>query len=121
VSAWIWVAVAPLGAIGALGRFLLDGIVSARASGGFPVGTLVVNATGSLLLGLLAGLAVTGNALLLVGTATIGSYTTFSTWMLESQRLTEDADVLGAFVNIAASLAIGVGAAALGHAIGASG
>ena len=55
---------------------------------------------------------------MLAGTATLGSYTTFSTWMLESQRLAEDAEGAGALLNIALSLAAGVGAAALGHAIG---
>jgi CrcB protein len=69
-------------------------------------------------LGLLTGLALTGNALLIAGTATIGSYTTFSTWMLESQRQVEEGGVTGAAVNLLGSLVVGVGAAALGRAIG---
>jgi fluoride exporter len=97
----------------------VDGMIGSRVAGGFPVGTFVINISGALLLGLLAGLAVTGDTLVLAGTATLGSYTTFSTWMLESYRLTEDAELTGALVNILASIVVGVGAAALGHAIGA--
>ena len=119
MSAWVWVSVGALGALGALVRFVVDGFVDARVSGGFPTGTLVVNLSGALLIGLLYGLSLSGNALLLAGTATLGSYTTFSTWMLESQRLAEDADVRGAMANVVGSLVLGVAAAALGHAIGA--
>ena len=53
----------------------------------------MVNLTGAALLGLLVGLGFTGDRLLLAGTATLGSYTTFSTWMLETQRLVEDGEL----------------------------
>ncbi|HMD56444.1 MAG TPA: fluoride efflux transporter CrcB [Solirubrobacteraceae bacterium] len=119
MSAWVWVGVALLGGLGASARFVLDGALSTRSSGSFPVGTFAINITGAMLLGLLAGLEATGATLVLVGTATLGSYTTFSTWMLESHRLTEDADVAGATLNVLASLAVGIGAAAIGRAIGA--
>jgi len=56
---------------------------------------------------------------LLAGTAAVGSYTTFSTWMLETQRLTEERQHRKAAVNVAASLAFGIAAAALGRLIGA--
>jgi CrcB protein len=111
--------VALLGGASAIARFALDGLIGARARGSFPLGTFVVNITGALLLGLLTGLAVSGEALVLAGTATLGSYTTFSTWMLESQRLAEDAEIPVALLNIVLSLLVGVGAAALGRAIGA--
>jgi fluoride exporter len=110
--------VAVLGGVGASGRFLLDTLIAGRVGGSFPVGTLAVNASGALLLGLLTGLAVEGNLLILAGSATLGSYTTFSTWMLESQRLVEDAEPPSAIVNVLLSLAIGVSAAALGRTIG---
>ena len=119
MSAPIWIGVALLGGCGALGRFLLDVWVGARSSGGFPLGTLAVNLSGALALGLLTGLALGGEALVLAGGATLGSYTTFSTWMLESQRLAEDGESRLALLNVALSLALGVGAAALGRAIGA--
>jgi fluoride exporter len=114
----VWIGVAILGSIGALGRFLLDGWISARASRGLPLGTLTVNLSGALLLGLVTGVALTGDALLLVGTATIGSYTTFSTWMFETHRMSEDGQVAGAMVNVLASIVLGVAAAALGRTIG---
>ena len=119
MSAWTWLAVAALGGVGAGARFLIDGIVSMRTGGGLPLGTLAVNASGSVLLGLITGLALEGDALVLAGTATLGSYTTFSTWMFETHRLAEDAKLPGALLNVIASLALGVAAAALGRTIGA--
>ena len=56
---------------------------------------------------------------LLAGTAFVGSYTTFSTWMLEGQRLAEDGDLAAAGANQLVSLGVGLGAAALGRLIGA--
>jgi CrcB protein len=115
----VWCGVAGLGGAGALARFLLDGFVSRRAAGGgFPLGTFAVNVSGAALLGLLTGLALTGSALVLAGTATLGSYTTFSTWMFETHRLAEEASERPAAWNVVLSLAAGVGAAALGRAIG---
>ena len=58
-------------------------------------------------------------AALLAGTAAVGSYTTFSTWMLETQRLAEEGQLGTAAVNVAASLVAGVAAAALGRLLGA--
>jgi fluoride exporter len=120
MSAWVWVGVALLSGVAAIGRFFVIALVS--SSGGtraLPFGTFVVNMTGALLLGLLTGLAVEGDALVLLGAATLGSYTTFSTWMLETQRLTEDGRVPFAAINVLLSLTVGVGAVALGRLIGA--
>lgn len=114
----VWIGVAILGSVGALGRFLLDGWISTRASSELPLGTLAVNLSGALLLGLITGVALSGNALLLVGSATIGSYTTFSTWMFETQRMGEGGQVATAVVNVLASVILGVSAAALGRTIG---
>lgn len=65
------------------------------------------------------GAALRGDALELAGSALLGSYTTFSTWMLESHRLAEDAKLPLAAFNVALSLLAGVGAAVLGRVIGA--
>lgn len=119
MNAPVWAGVALLGGCGASARFLLDGLVGARARTAFPLGTLAVNLSGALVLGLLTGLALRGDVLVLAGTATLGSYTTFSTWMLESQRLAEDAELRLALLNVALSLTAGVGAAALGRLVGA--
>jgi CrcB protein len=118
VSALVWIGVAVLGGVGALGRFGLDSLVSARFGRDFPLGTLAVNASGAFLLGLLFGAALHDDAYLLAGTAVLGSYTTFSTWMLETQRLGEDGEVRGLALNIALSIAIGLAAAELGRLIG---
>jgi fluoride exporter len=117
VSLWVWIGVALLGGVGAVARFVLDAVISARSGGELPLGTLTVNLGGAFVLGLLTGLNVVGNALLLAGTATIGAYTTFSTWMLETHRLAEDRAYQIAALNIVLSLAAGIGAAALGRVI----
>jgi CrcB protein len=119
VTFGLWAAVAGVGGIGALSRFLLDAQVGRRLGRDFPFGTLLINLTGAFVLGLLTGLNLTTNGLLIAGTATIGSYTTFSTWMLESQRLTEDGDSRATAVNLLFSIVVGVAAAALGRTIGA--
>jgi fluoride exporter len=119
VTALTWVGVAALGAAGSLLRFFVDGIVAPRIGGDFPLGTLAVNLSGAVALGLVVGMGFAGNRLVLVGTATIGSYTTFSTWMLETQRLAEEGDLRNAVRNVLLSTVLGVAAAALGRAIGA--
>jgi CrcB protein len=115
----IWLGVALLGGAGALLRFRLDELVQLRFGDELPLGTLAVNAIGSFCLGLLTGLSVTGDTLLLVGTGLLGSFTTFSTWMLETERLAEEGEGRLAAVNIVVSLAAGLAAAGLGWALGA--
>jgi CrcB protein len=114
-----WIGVLVLGGLGAIGRFLVDAIISIRVGRNFPLGTLAINISGACALGFLDGAALTGNALVLAGTATLGSYTTFSTWMLETHRLREDGEFGRAFANSAISLLLGFGAVALGHKLGA--
>jgi len=118
VSLPVVLGVAVLGGLGAVARLLLDGAVSRRLARPFPFGTLAVNLTGAFALGVLAGAAVEGDALRLAGLALIGSYTTFSTWMLESHRLAEDGAPGPALVNLAGSLAAGLAVAGLGHWLG---
>jgi CrcB protein len=119
VSVTVWIAVGLLGGLGALLRFYVDGLIAARIGRDFPLGTFLVNMSGAAILGLLVGLGLGGDRLVLAGTATIGSYTTFSTWMLESQRLTEEGELVLAGANVLLSLGAGLGAAALGRFIGA--
>jgi CrcB protein len=118
MTAAVWAGVMLLGGVGAVLRFLIDRAVSSRAGRPFPFGTLVVNVSGALLLGFLAGLALRPHLALLVGTAFVGSYTTFSTWMLETQRLGEERQVWPAVANIVVSLVVGLAAAWLGMSLG---
>jgi CrcB protein len=103
---------------GAVARFTVDELVSERAGGSFPFGTLVVNLTGCFLLGLIVGIAPAHRVTELLGTAAIGSYTTFSTWMLESHRAAQDGDMSRARWSIVVALFAGLGIAALGRAVG---
>jgi fluoride exporter len=114
----VWAGVVLLGGIGAVLRFVVDRAVTKRVGRPFPFGTLMVNLSGALLLGFFAGLALSPHLALLAGTAFVGSYTTFSTWMLETQRLGEERQVVSAFANIAVSVALGLAAAWLGHWVG---
>ncbi|MGB8505137.1 fluoride efflux transporter CrcB, partial [Mycobacterium sp.] len=104
-----------LGGAGAVLRFLVDRAVARRVARSFPFGTLTVNLTGAVLLGLLSGLALSHHVALLAGTAFVGSYTTFSTWMLETQRLGEERQVWPAVANIVVSVILGVAAAMAGQ------
>lgn len=119
MSVLVWTAVVLIGGAGSVARFLVDGTVSAAFGKTFPYGTLVVNVSGAIVLGLLTGMALSDTASLLAGTAAVGSYTTFSTWMLETQRMAEERQHLRAALNVVVSLVLGVAAAALGNAIGA--
>jgi fluoride exporter len=109
-----------LGGVGAVARFLLDGAVS-RALGrrAFPYGTLAVNLSGALALGVLSGAAVRGDAYEIFGVGLVGGYTTFSTWMLESHRLAEEGEGRErlAALNLVGSLALGLLAVWVGRTI----
>ena len=83
----------------------------------FPAGTLAVNLTGALLLGFVAGLALSPHLALVAGTAFVGAYTTFSTWMLETHRLAEERQLAPAVANIVVSIALGLPAAYAGQTI----
>jgi CrcB protein len=114
----VWAAVVMIGGAGSVVRFLADGAVSSAASRDFPVGTMAVNISGAVILGLLTGLALGHDQALLAGTAAVGSYTTFSTWMLETHRIAKDRQPRKVLLNVAVSLMLGVAAAALGRLIG---
>jgi fluoride exporter len=107
---------------GAVLRYLADQVVQRRTSGPFPWGTLSVNASGSLVLGLVTGLALhhglpTGLTLTL-SAGFAGGYTTLSTWAWETLALTETGAVLAATANVVGSSAIGLAAAAAGLGLG---
>ncbi len=111
------------GFFGAVARALVDGAVAERTAGAFPWGTLVVNLSGSLVLGILFALTAERGILpaevrgpVLIGF--IGAYTTFSTLMLESWRLVEAGAPMIGVANIVGSSVLGLVAVAGGLAIG---
>jgi CrcB protein len=118
MSAGGWIAVAALGGTAAIARFAIDAELVARAEHPFPVGILAVNLIGSLALGLIAGAALSGEVLVIVAGGGIGSFTTFSTWMLDSHRLAEAGQVRLVWLNIGVSLVAGFAAVAFGHWLG---
>jgi CrcB protein len=118
VSLLGWLGVFVLGGVGALGRFGVGRAVTARAGARLPYGTFAVNISGALILGVLTGLTLSDDAALLVGTAAVGSYTTFSTWLFETHRLGQAGRHRAAVANIVVSLVLGVAAVALGRSLG---
>lgn len=115
-------AVAVGGFVGAPSRFLLDRYVTGRVFSQLPWGTFVVNVSGAFLLGLLTGLATTGKLPVTVGAGVgdgfCGAFTTFSTFSFETLRLAESGSYLEAAANLGGSVALGLGAAAAGIALG---
>ena len=91
MSPLAWVAFVAAGAVGAPLRYLVDAAVSDRVRGAMPFGTLIVNVSGSLALGVLTGLALyhgfPNTSRIVLGTGFCGAYTTFSTFTFETVRL----------------------------------
>ena len=116
----VWVALA--GGLGAVARFVLDGLVRTRVSASFPVGTVLVNVTGSFVLGVVTGLVLAHAApdalRLLLGTGFCGGYTTFSTASFETLRLVELRRLGLALLNAVGTLVGTVCVAALGLWLG---
>ena len=106
------------GAGGAVSRYLVDGWVTARSRLAFPFGILWVNASGSLVLGVVTGLVLfrAGQASLtaVAGTGFCGGYTTFSSFTVESVRLAELRRYRAAFTYLTVSAAVGLLGAAVG-------
>jgi len=118
-----WVLIAVGGAAGAMTRFALDGWVVERFGAAFPLGTMLINISGSFVLGLLFALAMERGVLtpeirppLIIGF--LGAYTTFSTWMLQSWGLIEQGAWISAGVNLVGSVILGLVAVVAGLALG---
>jgi len=109
------------GALGALARVLLDAALTRRVRPGWPLGTVAVNVLGSLVLGLLTGLALRSGlpeqVRLALGTGFCGAFTTFSTASLEVVRLAEDRRGVAAAGYAVGGLLASLGAAGLGLAL----
>jgi len=107
---YLWIGVA--GAAGALSRYGLGLVVKGLAGPGFPAGTLLINVTGSLLIGLVAGLGSDRGPIppawrVPVATGFIGAYTTFSTWTVDSVQLLESGRGGAALTNVVVSVVAG--------------
>lgn len=114
------VLVAVCGGLGAAARLLVDAGIRRRERN-FPVGTMIINISGSLLFGALAGWAASGLPAAVgdaAGTGFLGGYTTFSTACVEVVRLAREGRVVAAFGHAAGTLVLGTAAAAGGWAIG---
>ena len=114
--------VAVAGGLGAVLRYLVDHLVQRHVGSDAPLGILVVNLSGSLVLGVLVGSAahqgVSPAWLTVAGTGLIGAYTTFSTFTFDTVRLAENQQWAYSILNVLVSVVVGVGAAAAGLALG---
>ncbi|WP_318209885.1 fluoride efflux transporter CrcB [Streptomyces sp. SJL17-1] len=108
-----WLLVVAGAAVGAPLRYLTDRAARARFGPGFPWGTFAVNVVGSFVLGLLTGVT-SAQVQLLLATGLCGALTTYSTFSYETLKLYEDGAKGYAVLNVAASLAAGLGAVWLG-------
>ncbi len=109
------------GALGAPARYLLDRWVQSRHSWRFPVGTLLVNVVGCLLIGAIAGGLAhrhwSPQVQALLGTGFCGGLTTFSTFSVETVELLQNRFSLRALLYVSLSCAVGVAVAALAYAV----
>jgi CrcB protein len=125
VSSLSWVALVVAGAVGSSVRYLVDIAITERTKGAMPWGTLVVNVTGSLLLGLLTGLALhhglPKTARVVLGVGFCGAYTTFSSFTFETVRLLEEGASAEALRNVVGTFLAGSLAAAAGLALATAG
>jgi CrcB protein len=122
--AYLWIAFG--GALGSVARYWFSGVVGRQFGETFPWGTLLVNVSGSLVIGLLAGLAEpggrrfigpTGRQFFMYGVC--GGYTTFSSFSLQTLELIHDGDWFKAGTNAAGSVALCMAAVWLGYVLGA--
>jgi CrcB protein len=114
-----WVGLA--GSVGAVTRFVVDGLIRSRVESRVPVGTVVINLAGSLMFGVLTGLVVfhhaTSTLTLVAGTGFCGGFTTFSTASFETVRLLQQGELGAAVTNLSVTVVGTVAAAAGGMAV----
>ncbi len=106
------------GALGSLVRYKLGKVITERSHTTFPTGTLIINITGAILLGIVTSFGAKGNAYLLLGDGFLGAYTTFSTFMYEGFNLFRENEKLNAFAYILGSLLLGIIGYIAGFALG---
>lgn len=121
----IWVLIVLGGAAGGLSRYTVSGIVQRRTKGSFPTGTMTVNVTGALVAGFVVGLVASrgfdDSAVGWLTTGFLGGFTTFSTWMVETDLAAADGGRAGlrrAAANVVIPLVAGVTLAAVAYRLG---
>lgn len=112
------VLLALAGGLGAATRLVVDGLARPRVRADFPWATVLINVSGSFLLGLLAGIDAGGRWHDIAGTGFLGGYTTFSTASLETAGLLLERRPVAAIANGIGVLVICVAAASAGYALG---
>ena len=117
---YIWIAIGS--AIGGVGRYWLSGVIAVLAGETFPLGTLIVNITGSIAIGFIATLTGPDGRLFVSSTTRqfmmiglCGGYTTFSSFSLQTLNLMNDGQWLYAALNIGASVVLCLVGVWLGH------
>lgn len=124
MTPWIFATLAVAGGLGASTRFMVDGLIRSRLASVFPWATFTINTTGSLALGFLtaaaAGSLVSPEWSAVLGAGFLGGYTTFSTASYETVRLLAERRYVASFASAFGSLAVCVGAAALGYWLGSA-
>lgn len=125
--AYLWVAIG--GALGSMSRYWLSGFVAARFGATFPWGTLIINVTGSFVIGIFAALAIPEGRMdsqsrlfatqfLMIGVC--GGYTTFSSFSLQTLNLLREREWLYAGGNVILSVVLCMIAVWLGYLLGAT-
>lgn len=116
------IAVSLAGSLGAVSRFVLDGHIRLKYDHSFPWATMIINVSGSLLLGIVSGVLLQHKGFAdigaIVGLGFCGGYTTFSTASFETVRLLERRKYLAATSQAVGGLLLSIIAAAIGIIIG---
>ena len=117
-----YVVVGVGGFLGAIARYALGAYIGGRYGIRFPLGTFVINVSGSFLIGLtltlLARTTASAYWRYLFPIGFIGAYTTFSTFEYETLRAIQDGQLMTGLLNVALSLVVGFIAVWAGAAIG---